>query len=277
MSVVKPAIQYPVLIAYLEGASNYTWLHFRDGDKQLLAKSISYLEKTPELTGFVRAHKTILLNPACVERLVAPPRPKMAGMAVLATGELLPVSRRRWNEVVTLLSFGGVVPPVLRTRSTTEPHPPALVTAPDRISPRSVVAVTDSPSSALLLHETADRRWPQCTFHVRDEALSLPDLLGQLPKSELPVLLLLDARTARQEHLNALRQIKRNDQLRRIPVILLVSPTDKAVYDGYQSLANSVITVSGQHTQFVQTIERVGRFWLETAVLPGMAGATCGR
>ena len=52
MSVIKPALQHPERIAYFAGANNYCWIHFRDGEKKLLAKPISYLES--QLPDFIR-------------------------------------------------------------------------------------------------------------------------------------------------------------------------------------------------------------------------------
>lgn len=269
MSVVKPAIQFPVLIAYLEGANNYTWLHFRDGEKKLLAKPISYLEEQPELIDFIRIHKTVLVNPICVERLLEPPRPKSAGAVQLERGVVLPVSRRRWSQVEALLPSKLVRVPSLRSRLVTI-NPvvaPALPVPPPL---RSVIVVTDNALSSLLIGEIAAQNWPRCTIHPLEAGTSLPALLGQLQPDELPVFVLLDARTARQERLNTLHLLKADDRLSWIPVVLLVASTDEAIREGYHRQANSVIAVGQEHTQFVETIKRIGHFWLETAALPGV-------
>ncbi len=268
MSVVKPAIQYPVLIAYLEGASNYTWLHFRNGEKQLLAKPISYLEAQPELVDFVRIHKTVLINPVCVERLLPPPRPKMAGTVQLLGGVLLPVSRRRWPSVAAQFQSKLMSMPRLRSRLVTLHRPLAPVPMPDPARAQSIMVVTDNALSALLMTEVTSQQWPGCRVRVVSQDIPLLDLLRQLPQRDLPVLLVLDARTARQERLDTLQRLKQTADLGWIPVVLLVAATDEAIYDGYYRHANSVIALGREHTQFVQTIKRVGQFWLETAALP---------
>ncbi len=266
MSVIKPAIQYPVLIAYLSGANNYTWLTFRNGEKQLLAKPISYLEE--QLTGFIRIHKTTLINPACVEKLHYPPRQKMAGAVELEGGLVLPVSRRRWNLVAEQLE------PQLTFHShepVSAASPLPTVSSPVIPNQQAVVAVTDDSLSQLLLQQIIGQKWPQYTLHVMAKGTSLPTLFEQLPEHELPVLVLLDARTATLERLHTLERLKQHDKLCRIPVVLLVSATDKAVTNGYQRRANSVICLPGDHAAFSETIERVGQFWLQTASLPVMA------
>lgn len=264
MSVVKPAIQFPVLIAYLAGSNNYTWLHFRNGDKQLLAKPISYLEVQPELTDFIRIHKTMLINPICVVRLLEPPRPKTAGAVELEGGVVLPVSRRRWGEVAALFPDLLTALPSLRSRVVTvqpvaPPEPSALP---------SIVVVTDNALSALLVQEVADQYWPGSTVHIRAEALPLTATLEQVEPADLPVFIMLDARTARQERLNALQHLKKNSRLSWIPVVLLVGSADEIIREGYYRQANSVIIVGPDHTHFVQIIKRIGQFWLETAALP---------
>lgn len=270
MSVVKSAIQHPVLIAYLEGANNYTWLHFRNGKKQLLAKPISYFETV--LGNFVRIHKTLLINPICVEQLHKPSRPKMSGGVQLEGDIMLAVSRRRWNQVVDLLDDRA---PASATKDVNSAEYQKLLKPELALrleSGLSIVVVTDNTQSELLLNQVADKLWPRYTVHVMTQGLGLLELLNQLPEEEWPVLILLDARTSRHERLNTLQHIKQNSQLCRLPVILLVAPTDRSVVDGYQRQANSVVSVTNEPVQFVKTIERVGRFWLETATLPSPAG-----
>ena len=259
MSVIKPAIQYPVLIAYLSGANNYTWLIFRNGEKKLLAKPISYLEE--QLTGFVRIHKMTLVNPECVQQLHYPPRPKMTGSVELEGGVMLPVSRRRWNQVAEqlhphLLTIDG---PITGSASVST----------DLSGQPGVMAVTDDAMSRLLLQQIFARKWPQYPLHILAQGDKLMALFEQLPQAELPALVLLDARTATLEQLRTLERLKEDQQLRRIPVLLLVSDMNRAVATGYQRRANSVISLpGGSHAAFTETIERIGQFWLQTASLP---------
>ncbi|WP_046375965.1 LytTR family transcriptional regulator DNA-binding domain-containing protein [Spirosoma radiotolerans] len=270
MSVIKPALQYPELITHLSGANNYCWLHFRNGEKKLLAKPISYLEC--ELPGFIRAHKTVLINPEYVKSLHQPPRQKMAGEIQLNNGLSFPVSRRRWNQVVDALAYR--ISPISSKGAVDYPGstvPPKAPTPEVTIPEKSILLVSDDEASALLVGQMIDKKWPGYRFHTTNQANHLPDLLAGVSEEEYPALLILDARTTTLERLHTLQRLKQHPQLCRLPIILLVSPTDSLVTDGYRRQANSVISLQDGYITFSQTIERVCQFWLLTAALPGAA------
>ncbi|QKZ13923.1 response regulator transcription factor [Spirosoma sp. KUDC1026] len=262
MSVIKPALQHPDLIAYFAGANNYCWLHFRDGQKKLLAKPISYLETL--LPGFVRVHKTILINPACVQSLHQPPRPKMSGEIRLTTGDVFPISRRRWPDVVGALQTQVAISPTVTPEQVTvkRPLPP-----PSTLKPYVMLVSDDSRNNELTKAAFSDR-WQSHHFHVLNQSTNLIAVLSQLPVSELPALLFLDARTATQERLRVLQQLKASRQLNYIPVILLVQPRDESVLAGYALQANSVIAIASQSPTLTAIIERACNFWLRAVALP---------
>lgn len=268
MSVVKPAIRHPALIAYLAGANNYTWLHFRNGEKKMLAKPISYLET--QLTDFIRVHKTALVNPACVEKLQHPPRQRMAGSVQLEGGVVLPVSRRRWREVATALQ-----PYLSPDEAPVETAPEAFDNSPTLsksddysvVTSRPIILVTEE-SNTLSIKWALESRWSQYTLHTSVQSSHLPRVLSLLPADELPVLVILDARTSTLERLNTLQQLKEHDQFGQIPIVMVVPPTDEAISASYRRRANSVISLPDSQAPIASTIERICQFWLRTAALP---------
>lgn len=267
MSVIKPALQHPELIAYFSGANNYSWLYFRNGEKRLLAKPISYLET--RLPDFIRVHKTILINPTYVKSLHQPPRQKMAGEIRLDSGEVFPVSRRRWQQVAESLQDrlerGQTTPVAQNTPAMTEP----TATARQEVALLSIILVTEDKQNALLARQSIAKKWPDYQVHTASQSNHLPDMLRQLLAQNYPSLIFLDARTLNRERLNTVQRLKEDPQLGVIPVILLVNPTDQSVTDGYKQRANSVISLTDGSMLFTHTIERVCRFWLRTVALPG--------
>lgn len=266
MSVIKPALEHPELIAYFTGANNYSWLHFRNGEKKLLAKPISYLaDKLPD---FIRAHKTVLINPACVKSLHQPLRQKMAGEIRLMSGEVFPVSRRRWTQVADAL-------PGCLVSATSDPTPanavgPGLETIePQRKTPtRSVLLVTDDEPISLYSRQLIEERWPAYQVHTVQQSNHLADVFRSLSHRKNPALILMDARTRTQERLQTVQHLKEDPNLSRIPLILLVSNTDQSVIEAYERKANSVISLSDNQGALTQAIERVCNFWLNTVALP---------
>ncbi|SFC88095.1 response regulator transcription factor [Spirosoma endophyticum] len=268
MSVIKPALQHPERIAYFAGANNYCWIHFRDGEKKLLAKPISYLES--QLPDFIRVHKTVLLNPAYVKSLDHPPRNKMAGKVHLDSGEVFPVSRRRWPQVIK--SFSCLPDNTFAEEtdySLYAPDSPQAVQPSDLLA-FSIFFITDEKEKALMTKEIIREKWSACQVYTNQQSTHLPELLKTLPEQEYPTLILMDARTKTMERLYTLRHLKEDSHLSRIPVILLVSPTDQLIIDGYQHQANSVISMPTEYRFFKQMIERICQFWLHIVTLPGM-------
>lgn len=269
MSVIKPALQHPELIAYFSGANNYCWLFFRNGEKKLLAKPISYLES--KLPNFIRVHKTVLINPSYIKSLQEPPRRKMAGTVCLDNGEVFPVSRRRWPQVVESLQSHQTTATITRDEADQlEPVDGAVQTTQlnDALT-LSVLLYTDDTQNAVLTEQLVKKRWPSCHFSSAQQSAFLPDLLTPLPAEEYPALILLDARTTTLERLRTLQRLKADKNLSHIPVILLVLPTDQFVSNGYQKQANSVISMPVGYPLFTQTIERICQFWINTVTLPG--------
>ncbi|GAB3024049.1 LytTR family transcriptional regulator DNA-binding domain-containing protein [Spirosoma pulveris] len=268
MSVIKPALEHPNLITHLLGANNYCWIYYRNGDKKLLAKPISYLQD--ELPGFIRTHKSVLINPIYARTLTAPPRQKMAGEIQLESGLIFPVSRRRWNEVAEALDR-RLAPNGEKASATVmfTVSPPKTLSE-VRVAKRSILLVTDDFTYKPIVTKMMEQRWPDYRLQIEEQSSQLSDHLGGVPAEELPTLTLLDARTNTVERLQALQRLKRDPYLCRIPVILFVAPADALISDGYKRQANSVISLQEGHLSFVQTIERVCRFWLQTAALPSL-------
>lgn len=267
MSVIKPALQHPELIAYFLGANNYSWLYFRTGEKKLLAKSIGYLEK--ELPQFIRVHKTVLVNPACVKALHQPPRQKMAGEVRLTNGEVFPVSRRRWEQVSEMLQYRLASNP-LHTRGVEETGlaDTPSINRPKETVLRSILLITDDEPNALLARYTIEKKWPAYQLHIADRSAYLPESLRSASRQHYPTLLLFDARTKTLERLHTLQRLKGDPQFNHIPVILLSAPTDQSVAEGYKRKANSVVSMPDKYVFFAQTVERICRFWLHMAALP---------
>ncbi|GAB3989964.1 hypothetical protein GCM10028807_16100 [Spirosoma daeguense] len=268
MSVIKPAIQHPEKIAYFSGANNYCWLHFRNGEKKLLAKPISSLET--QLPDFIRVHKTILLNPAYIKELQQPPRRKMTGKVCLDTGEIFPVSRRRWNQVVELLLQRQDDLSIGRSKSAVQVVP----ISPEMTQPTTLASIwliTDDADKVTVMQRLIEKSWPGYYVHTAQRGDFLVDLIRQLPKADYPTLLLLDATSATTERLQTLRQLKNDPFFNRIPVILLVPPADLMVIEGYSQRANSVISIPMGLPQLEGILASICQFWLRVVALPAMS------
>ncbi len=84
-----------------------------------------------------------------------------------------------------------------------------------------------------------------------------------------PQIILLDLNMPRKDGREALREIKNNPELRRIPVVVLSTSEDQRdVSLCYDLGANSFITKPVTFSSLVQIVESLGQYWLKTVELP---------
>jgi CheY-like chemotaxis protein len=84
-----------------------------------------------------------------------------------------------------------------------------------------------------------------------------------------PGLILLDLNMPRKDGREALREIKVDPDLRRIPVIILTtSKAEEDIYRTYDLGANSFITKPVSFEGLVSVMRDIGRYWIEIVELP---------
>jgi DNA-binding LytR/AlgR family response regulator len=88
-------------LMFLQATGNYSWLHWQDGRRILLPRTLKYYE--PQLPGnwFVRVHRNCIINICYIERM-QPIYPDKGGLIYLRSGDVLTVSRRRWVTIKKL-------------------------------------------------------------------------------------------------------------------------------------------------------------------------------
>src|SRR3954469_3975313 len=89
---------------------------------------------------------------------------------------------------------------------------------------------------------------------------------GSAPK---PGLILLDLNMPKKDGREALREIKADPQLRRIPVIVLTtSKAEEDIYRTYDLGANSFTSKPVQFTSLVEVMKEIKPYWIEIVELP---------
>ena len=84
-----------------------------------------------------------------------------------------------------------------------------------------------------------------------------------------PAMILLDLNMPKKDGREALREIKSNPELRRIPVIVLTtSKADEDILRSYDLGANSYITKPVTFGALVDVLEVLGKYWIEIVDLP---------
>jgi CheY-like chemotaxis protein len=87
--------------------------------------------------------------------------------------------------------------------------------------------------------------------------------------SPRPGLVLLDLNMPRKDGREALREIKADPDLKRIPVVVMTtSKAEEDIFRSYDLGANSYITKPVTFERLVELMKVLGRYWIEFVELP---------
>ncbi len=92
-----------------------------------------------------------------------------------------------------------------------------------------------------------------------------------LANDPLPGLILLDLNMPRKDGREALKEIKADPQLKRIPlVVLTTSKAEEDIYRTYDLGVNSFITKPISFASMVEVMKTLGRYWFQIVELPSV-------
>lgn len=101
------------------------------------------------------------------------------------------------------------------------------------------------------------------------EALAFLRREGQHANAPQPDLILLDLNLPKKSGREVLAEIKEDQELRRIPVVILtVSKAEEDVLKSYNLHANCYITKPVNLDQFLTVVQSIEDFWLTVVMLP---------
>lgn len=130
-----------------------------------------------------------------------------------------------------------------------------------------VVMVEDNPGDALLIEEAFHESGAACRFtiaHDGEVALALLSGTGD-EKISKPDLILLDLNLPKMNGLEVLKQLKTNDSLRPIPVIVLTSSrAARDVSTAYLLHCNAYFCKPSTFAEYVQLTCVIADFWQKT-------------
>jgi len=138
--------------------------------------------------------------------------------------------------------------------------------------PIEILLVEDNPGDVLLTQESlADSKVNNTLHVVKDgvEAMAFVRREGQYADRPRPDLVLLDLNLPRKDGREVLEELKSDDDLRRIPVVILTtSSQEEDVAQAYDAHANCYITKPIDLEQFMKVVRTIESFWLEIVKLP---------
>jgi CheY-like chemotaxis protein len=138
--------------------------------------------------------------------------------------------------------------------------------------PWIILLVEDNPDHAELVQRSfQNHRLANQIYHVSDGETALDYLFRRAhpPAASLPLgsprphLILLDLRLPKIDGLEVLREIKTNEELRRIPVVVLTTSEAQGDLAGaYNNHVNSYLVKPVGLDQFTQLMDHLGHYWL---------------
>ena len=101
------------------------------------------------------------------------------------------------------------------------------------------------------------------------EALSFLHRAGKYAHAQRPDIILLDLNLPRKHGKEVLAEIKNDDDLKRIPVIVLtVSSAEQDILTSYNLHANCYIVKPNDLDRFIAVIKSIVNFWFNIVNLP---------
>lgn len=132
-----------------------------------------------------------------------------------------------------------------------------------------ILLVEDDPDHAeLIIRGLQDNGVANRIHHVSDGEAALDYLFrrreySDAEKSPRPHLVLLDLRLPRIDGLEVLREIKADEELRRIPVVVLTtSEAGQDIDRAYDNQANSYLVKPVEFDAFRRMMRDIGFYWL---------------
>lgn len=138
-----------------------------------------------------------------------------------------------------------------------------------------ILIADDDPDDRLMIKEALTEKRLANPLHFVEDGEELMDYLNHRGKystpnaQQLPGLILLDLNMPKKDGREALREIKADPALRRIPVVVLTtSKMEEDILRTYNLGVNSFITKPVSFDALVDVMQTITKYWLEIVELP---------
>jgi len=142
----------------------------------------------------------------------------------------------------------------------------------DRINPIEVLLVEDSPADVRLTKEALKEEKLHVNLNVVNDGVEAMEFLhrtGKFAQAVRPDLILLDLNLPKKDGREVLKEIKQDEKLRSIPVVILTtSKAEEDIVKSYNQYANCYITKPLDLSQFSTVVKSINDFWLTIVKLP---------
>jgi len=138
--------------------------------------------------------------------------------------------------------------------------------------PVEILLAEDNPGDIKLTQKALDSGQVLNNLHVVNdgqEAMSFLRREGEYADAPRPDLILLDLNMPRMDGRDVLQEIKDDESLRRIPVVVLTSSeAEEDIVQSYDLHANAYLTKPVDFDGFLDIVGRIEEFWLTVVKRP---------
>ncbi len=138
--------------------------------------------------------------------------------------------------------------------------------------PVEILLVEDNPADVRLMMEALKDSKVNNKLHVVEdgvEAMSYLRREGKYANSDHPDIILLDLNLPKKSGIEVLSEVKGDDELKKIPVVVLTtSRAEEDIVKSYNLHANCYITKPVDLEQFIKVVRTTEDFWLTIVKLP---------
>jgi chemotaxis family two-component system response regulator Rcp1 len=135
-----------------------------------------------------------------------------------------------------------------------------------------ILLVEDNPDEVLLTRETLKDARVANRVHVAadgEEAMEFVRRGNGSAEAPRPDLILLDLNLPRKDGREVLAELKRDEDLKRIPVIVLTtSASDRDLLEAYDKCVNAYVRKPVSLDRFIEVVNAIDEFWLGVVALP---------
>jgi CheY-like chemotaxis protein len=138
--------------------------------------------------------------------------------------------------------------------------------------PIEILLVEDNPGDVRLTKEALKEDKVSNNLHVVGDGMNALAWLrreGDYNDSPRPDIILLDLNLPKKDGREVLADVKADEELRRIPVVILtVSSAEEDIVKTYNLHANCYIRKPIDLDQFIEVVKAIKDFWLSIVILP---------
>ena len=143
-----------------------------------------------------------------------------------------------------------------------------------KTTPITILMAEDNATDVMLTKEALAHAKVLNTLHVVEDGMEAMEFLhrrGRYAKAPQPDLILLDLNMPRKNGQEVLAEIKADEQLKHIPVVVLTtSKAEEDVVKAYGLHANCYVIKPVDFDVFADVVRSIQQFWFSVVTLPPM-------